>query len=241
MESSARRTLPETGQCLNESLPGRKNKIWHRLTDSFAIIGPVLQQPRRFFSEIREGAYLSRKIWALSVTSTVFLTIYGAMLGSGHPLLSLNVAIAVPFLFLSGLATCIPVIYLFDVLTGSQRSLAQIVAVLLSSLCATATVFFSFAPMMIVFSLTATIPQFFGLNLCIIAMGAFVGLLYMVHGAIQTAIVDTSHHLSKVNQRLHFLWVPLFLVVIAQMAWGLLSFYQETGGFLSFLIHQLLR
>jgi hypothetical protein len=29
--------------------------------------------------------------------------------------------------------------------------------------------------------------------------------------------------------------------VIVQMAWGLLSFYQKTGGFLSLLMHQLSR
>ncbi|MFL7794827.1 MAG: hypothetical protein AB8I69_21980, partial [Anaerolineae bacterium] len=120
-------------------------------------------------------------------------------------------------------------------------SLAQMVTVLLTSFCATATVFFSFAPMMVVFNLTAGTPQFFGLNLCILAIGTFVGLLYMVQGAIHTTIVDPSHHLSKINQHLHFLWVPLFLAVIVQMAWGLLSFYQKTGGFLSLLIHQLSR
>ncbi len=234
MESSIAKTPLEINQDL-------KSKRQFRLTNTFAIIGPVLQQPRQFFDEIRAGIHLSRKIWALSLTSTVFLAIYGAMLGSGHPLLSLNVAVAVPFLFLGSLATCIPVIYLFDTLTGSQRSLAQIVTVLLTSFCATATVFFSFAPMMVVFSLTATLLQFFGLNLCILAIGMFVGLLYMVQGAIQTAIVDASHHLSKANQYLHFLWVPLFLAVTTQMAWELLSFYQKTGGFLSLLMHQLSR
>ena len=238
MESGIARTSLEIDQGLElESKSERR----HRLSDSFAIIGPILQKPRQFFGEIREGVHLARKIRALSLVSAVFLITYGAMLGSGHPLLSLNVAVAVPFLFLSSLAACIPVIYLFDVLTGSQRSLAQMVAVLLTSFCATATVFFSFAPMMMVFSLTAGTPQFFGLNLCILAIGTFVGLLYMVQGAIQTAIVDPGHHLSKVNQRLHFLWVPLFLTVIIQMAWGLLSFYQKTGGFISLLMHQLPR
>lgn len=234
MENSITKTPLDIDQDLD-----LKSKKRHGLTESFAIIGPVLQHPRQFFNEIREDVHLTRKIWALSLISAIFLTIYGAMLGSGHPLLSLNVAIAVPFLFLGSLATCIPVIYLFDVLTGSQRSLAQMVAVLLTSFCATSTVFFSFAPMMVVFSLTAGLPQFFGLNLCILAIGTFVGLLYMVQGAIHTTIVDPNHHLSKVNHHLHFLWVPLFLMVSAQMAWGLLAFYQKTGGFLSLLMHQL--
>ncbi|MFL7794084.1 MAG: hypothetical protein AB8I69_18225, partial [Anaerolineae bacterium] len=121
MESGITKTPLEISQGQGLEI---KSKERHRLTDGFAIIGPVLQQPRQFFGEIREVVHLSRKILALSLTSATFLTIYGAMLGSGHPLLSLNVAIAVPFLFLGSLATCIPVIYLFDVLTGSQRSLA---------------------------------------------------------------------------------------------------------------------
>ena len=224
-------------------LPGQRSKgrSRRRFSDSFAIIGPVLQQPRQFFQEIRDGIRLPEKIWALSISSIVFLTIYGATLGSGYLLLSLNVAIAIPFLFLSTLVTCLPVMYLLDVLTGSQRSIAQIVAVLLTSLTAAATVFFSFAPIMVAFNLTGTIVQFFWLNVAILAMATLVGLLYMVQGIIQTAIVDTSHTLSKINPLLHFLWMLLFLTVTTQVGWWLLNFHQRTGGFLMVLIGQLSR
>jgi hypothetical protein len=208
---------------------------------AFAVIGSVLQRPRQFFSEIRTGIDLPKKMWALALTGTVFTAIYGAMLGSGHPILSLNVAIAVPFLFLTSLVTCIPVMYLFDVLTGSQRSLIQMITVLLTSFCAMASVFFSFAPLMVVFSLTADLLQFFWLNVCIIAMATVVGLLYMIQGAMQTAIVDTDHPLHKVNQQLHFLWVTLFLIVAIEIAWGMLDFYQHTGGMLTPLINTWIR
>jgi hypothetical protein len=238
MESNAQRT-PEIDGGFDGYLPNQRGKGWRRLSDDFAIIGPMLQQPRQFFMEIRDGIGLVEKIRALLVTSTVFLAIYGAMLGSGYILLSLNVAIAVPFLFLGSLATCIPVMYLLDVLTGSQRSLVQIVAVLLTSLTAAATVFFSFAPIMVVFNLTGTLVQFFWLNVGILAMAMLVGLKYMVQGIIQTAVVDAGHAWSKINRQLHFMWMLLFLMVSIQIGWGLLSFYQRTGGFLMLLIQQL--
>ena len=145
MESSFENASLEVSAGFGDSRPGGRGKSrrWRRLTDGFGIMGLVLQQPRLFMREIREGVRLAEKIWMLALSSTVFLAVYGATLGSGHPLLSLNVMIAVPFLFLSSLVTCIPVMYLFDVLTGSQRSLAQMVAVLLTSLGAASTVFFS--------------------------------------------------------------------------------------------------
>ena len=238
MAGSIKKSLPELSKRLDESLVIRKSRgVKHpsRASDNFAVVGAVLQQPTQFFNEIRDGIHLSGKIWTLFVTSTIFLAVYGAVLGSGHLYLSVGAAIGLPFLFLGSLVTCIPVMYLLDVLTGSQRSLSQMIAVLLTSIGAAATVFFSFAPIMVVFRLTGTIPQFFWLNVGILAMATLVGLIYMTQGIIQTAIVDTSHSLSRVNKRLHFLWMLLFLMVVTQMAWSMLGFFQKTGGFFALL------
>ena len=238
MESSIKKILPDSPS-FGESLPMRErwgSQSGRGLAGNFAIMGAVLQQPARFFSEIREGIDLPEKIRTLLISSAIFLAIYGAVLGSGHPFLSLGVAITMPFLFLGSLATCVPVMYLLDVLSGSQRSLGQMVALLLTSVSAAATVFFSFAPIMIVFKLTGTIPQFFWLNLGILALATLIGLIYVTQGLIQTALVDTSHALSRVNRRLHFLWMLLFLMVISQIAWSLLSFFERTGGFLGWLL-----
>ncbi len=59
MESNIGKTFE-----MDKSLPGQKSKGkgQRRFTDSFAIIGPVLQQPKRFFREIREGIHLPEKI-----------------------------------------------------------------------------------------------------------------------------------------------------------------------------------
>lgn len=211
-------------------LEGQNKKGLQSLTDSFTVLGDVLQKPSQFFSEIRDSVNLSQKITGLTSLSLIFLFIYGAVLGSGHPLLSLNAAIAVPLLFLGSLITCVPVIYLFDILSGSQRSLAQMVAILLTSVSTATTVFFCFSPIMVLFRLAGSLLQYFWLNVGILAVATLIGLIYVTEGLIKTANVDSSRSLSKVNQWLHFVWMLLYLMVISQMAWGLLVFFQTSSG-----------
>ncbi len=239
MESSIKKTLPELRQTFNRSLPqsiSRNNSHSPGLTGNFAVIGLILQQPAQFFEEIQAGINLSGKIWALFISSVVFLASYGAVLGSGHLLLSLGVAVAIPFLFFGTLVACLPAMYLLDVLSGSQRSLGQMTVVILASTGVAATVFFSFAPIVVLFKLTGTLEQFLWLNIAILGLATLVGLFYVTRGLIQTAIVDPAHTLGSLNRWLHFLWILLFMVVISQMAWGLLSFFQKTGGFFNFMV-----
>ena len=206
------------------------------LADNFAVVGQLLQQPGHFFVEIREGVRLSEKIWMLLVSSIAFLALYGGVMGAGHFYLSLGAALGMPFLLLVSLAACVPVMYLLDVVSGSQRTLAQLVAVLLTSVSAAAIVFFSFAPIIVVFRLTGTIPQFFWLNTGVLAVATLIGLIFVTQGLIQTAIIDTGNALSVINRRLHFIWILLYLMVISQIAWSMLSFFQKTGGFIGWFL-----
>lgn len=237
MDSNVESTF---GTTVGKNLLVRKNKDSRSLqvmSDNFMILGDILQQPTQFFNEIREGVSLSQKTGSLFGISTIFLLVYGAVLGSGHPLLSLNAAIAVPLLLIGSLLTCVPVMYLFDVLSGSQRSLGQMMAVLLTSMGMASTVFVSFAPIMILFRLAGNLKQEFWLNIGIIAIATLVGLIYVTEGLIKTAKVDMSRGLSKINQHLHFVWMLLYLMVVSQMAWGLLQFFLNGRGGLFGLIY----
>ncbi len=237
MEDSMKSSLQQLSEVLDKNLPEPARVPSRNLTPSvtgLGIIGSILQHPTQFFQEIQQRVKLSQKIVSLFVTSLLFLTIYGGVLGVGHPRLSFGAAVAVPFLFIGSLVTCLPVMYLLDVLTGSQRSFGQTVTVILTSTCVAATVFFSFSPIMMVFRLTGTIVQFFFLNLGIMALAALVGLIFVAQGLIQTAIVDPNHNLSGVNRGLHFLWMLVYLMVIVQLGQGMLAFFEETGGFFGY-------
>ena len=231
-------TITEAPLKLDHNLESKGHR---KLTDVFGIVGPILQHSSQFFDEVRAGVQLGWKLWALSVTSITFLTTYGAVLGSGFPLLSVNVAVGIPALFLGSLLTCVPAVYLLDVLTGSRRSLAQMVIVLLTALCAAATVFFCFAPIMVVFRLTGPLTRYFLLNVGILGLATAVGLVFMVQGLMRTSIVDSRNDLSRINGRLQLAWMLLFLLVSVQVAQWMLDFYQRTGGFVMMLIRLLSR
>ena len=186
MESRIKRRFAEPGS-FSEGAPLRTNsdsRGLNSLTGSFAVMGVVLQQPAQFFKETRAGLNLAEKIGMLSISAIVFLAVYGAVLGSGHIYLSLGAALAMPVLFLGSLVTCVPVMYLLDVLSGSQRSLGQMTAVLLASLSTAGLVFVSFTPIMMLFRLTGSLQQFFWLNIVILALATVTGLFYVSQGLI---------------------------------------------------------
>ena len=95
------------------------------LSELLAITGAILQRPGEFFNEIRDGIGLTEKIQALLITSTIFLAVYGAVLGSGHPLQALSSAIKLPLVFLGSLVACAPTLYIFDLLLGERTTSAS--------------------------------------------------------------------------------------------------------------------
>lgn len=193
----------------------------------FAIVGTVLQRPGQFFDEIRDGVDLPVKILALLISTITFLTIYGAILGSGHVLQAISSAIKLPIIFLGGLIACVPTLYIFDVLLGSKRSLSQTIAILLTSVTVIAVLLFGFAPITVVFRLTTNGFQFFKLlNVGFLIVAILTGLVYLERGLRQTSTSSSSHIWREL---LYAFWVIVFILVISQMAWGLRPFFHYPG------------
>ncbi len=194
----------------------------------FAIVGTILQSPGQFFAEIRDSIDLSTKIVALLISTTIFLTIYGAILGSGHPLQAISSAIKLPLIFLGGLMTCTPTLYIFDILLGSKRSLAQTVAILLTAITVIAVLLFSFAPITVVFRLTVNGYQFFKLlNVGFLAIALLVGLIYLERGLRRTSAPGSDYLLHEL---LYAFWIVVFILMISQMAWSLRPFFHYPGA-----------
>lgn len=55
-------------------------------TRDFAVVETILRNRHQFFNEIREGIGVPEKTQAMMVSSTTFLAVYGAVLGSTHSL-----------------------------------------------------------------------------------------------------------------------------------------------------------
>jgi len=114
------------------------------LTRDLGVVEVILRDRHRFFEEIRDGAEVREKTRAMLVSSTAFLAVYGAVLGSTHSLLqAISSATKLPILFLITLTICVPALYIFSVHFGSNQRLRQSIALVLAAITVTAVVLLS--------------------------------------------------------------------------------------------------
>jgi len=194
---------------------------------TFALVAAILQGPEQFFEAVREETGLSEKIKAMLLVSLTFLAIYGLALGSGHPLQALSAAIKLPFVFLGGLITCAPTLYVFDLLLGARRSLSQTVAVLLLALTTTAVLLFSFVPITVALRLMVNGYQFFKLlNVGFVAIASLAGVFFLAQGLRKTLVSQNK----RWSNLLYLAWCLLFMLIVSQIAWSLRPFFHYPGA-----------
>ncbi|MBE9167687.1 hypothetical protein IQ238_09205 [Pleurocapsales cyanobacterium LEGE 06147] len=102
---------------------------------SFDVLMQLLRDRSLFLSEIEEGKQLDKKIISLLLYSSAFFALYGTIIGSTHGWLQmLSSGFKLPALYLLTLLICLPTLYFFDVIFGSQRTFTQYVTLLLASM-----------------------------------------------------------------------------------------------------------
>lgn len=189
-----------------------------------AVIETILRNRRHFFSEIRDGIQLREKMRAMFISSIIFFALYGAVMGSTHSLpQALSSGAKLPILFLATLIICAPTLYFFNVLFGSNQSLTQNVALILTALTVTAVLLLSFAPITLFFLLTTRQYQFFKLlNVMIFSISGVMGVIFLSQGM---RIVAGSTPGGERGRRwvLRF-WMILYAFVGSQLAWTIRPF-----------------
>lgn len=79
---------------------------------SFDVLMQLLRDRSSFLTEIENNKYIDRKIVSLLVCSSLFLALYGAILGSTHGGLQIiSSAFKLPALYLLTLLICLPTLY----------------------------------------------------------------------------------------------------------------------------------
>ena len=159
------------------------------------------------------------------VSSIAFLAVYGAVLGSTHSLIqALSSAVKLPILLLATMLICIPTLYVFSVLFGSNQRLSQSLALVLSSITVMAVLMLSFASITLFFMLTTSGYQFFKLlNVLFFMVAGIISMLFLIQGM---RVVSTSDgEQGRFGRRLVlFFWIWLYTFVGSQMAWTLRPF-----------------
>ena len=189
-----------------------------------AVIETILRNRYHFFAEIRDGIRLSEKMRAMLISSVMFLALYGAVLGSTHSLWqALSSAVKLPILFLATLVVCSPTLYFFNVLFGSNQSLTQNVALILTAITVTSVLLLSFTPIILFFLLTTSGYQFFKLlNVGICAASGSMGVLFLSQG--MRIVAAGGKEGASARGHVVRLWILLYAFVGSQMAWTLRPF-----------------
>ena len=189
-----------------------------------AVIETILRNRFHFFAEIRDGIGLKEKMRAMLISSLIFLAIYGAVMGSSASLWqALSSGIKLPLLFVATLIICSPTLYFFNVLYGSNQSLTQNVALMLTAITVTSVLLLSFAPIVVFFLLTTSGYQFFKLlNVAFFAVCGVVGVAFLSQG--MRVVSAAGEEGARARRWVMWMWVLVYAFVGSQMAWTLRPF-----------------
>jgi len=182
-------------------MPGKK--------DPLAVLETLLKYPGRIIWEISNGR-ARPVVMALALIMVFSLAIYGAVVGSltgGSQVWIAPVKIA--FGSLLSLLICLPSLYVFLCLSGSDSNLRQVAGMLLASVCLTSLLLISFAPVAWVFSQSTDSIALMGfLHLLFWIVAVWFGMS-LLKRCIQLVSQSAKGNLG--------VWMILYIVVSLQM------------------------
>jgi hypothetical protein len=148
------------------------------------VIERILRERDGIWRQINDKRDLRGLTLQMLTSSAVSLAIFGLVLGASNGFWqALSSMVKLPLLFLATLAICLPTLYLFNLVFGARLSMTQAVALVMVSITVIAVLTLGFAPISLFFLITAQNYEFFKLlNVCILALTAVVGLLFLTRG-----------------------------------------------------------
>ena len=193
---------------------------------SFDVLMQLLRDRTDFFTEIKHNKNKDRKIVALLICSSLFLALYGAIIGSTHGGLQIvSSAFKLPALYLLTLLICLPTLYFMDIVLGSKQIFSQYVALLLASMSMISVMLFGFAPVTLFFRLSIDDYWFFLLlNIVVLGFTGFVGIRFFYKSMIDLVGKDNEGKIAPNRLKLIKSWLFLYGFVGSQLAWTLRPF-----------------
>lgn len=197
----------------------------HQGIKYFAVLISLLRDRQVFLEEIRQGIRLPTKIFSLLVSSSIFLAIYGGIIGIYHSWMqALASAVKLPALYLITLLICLPTLYFANIIFGSKRTLGQHLAFVLTAVAVTSALLFSFAPVTLFFLISTNNYQFLILlNVIIFSFTGFIGVSSLSQAAKVVLEQDTEG--SNTRRKILQSWLFLYAFVGSQLGWTLRPFF----------------
>lgn len=173
----------------------------------------ILRQPRRILFQVRQGN-AGGLIRALLLLAAGGGLIYGLVMGtfSGGSQLW-----AAPLKIVLGMALsaliCLPSLYIFACLSGSQAGLGHVASLLAGTLALMTILLLGFAPVVWIFSQsTESVPAMGFLHLLFWMVAVWFGMRFLLQGFTGFA--------TRVRTGLH-VWIVIFVLVTLQMSTAL--------------------
>jgi hypothetical protein len=183
------------------------------VTSIVAAIEAVLRQPRRIHYQLSQGKAAGVISMLMFITAFCAL-VYGFIVGTfsgGMQLWAAPIKVA-GGLLVSGLI-CLPSLYIFCCLSGSQARLGEVFGLLAGMLAITTILLIGFAPVAWVFSQsTESVPVMGTLHLLFWMVATVFGLRFLARGFSQ---------LKAGSNGMLVLWGAIFLLVALQMTTAL--------------------
>ncbi|MDP5017012.1 actin-binding WH2 domain-containing protein [Anabaena sp. UHCC 0187] len=191
----------------------------------FAVLIGLLRERQGFLEEIRQGIRLPSKIISLLVCSSLFLAMYGGIIGAYHSWMqALSSAVKLPALYLITLLICLPTLFFANIIFGSKRTFAQYFALVLTAVSVTSVLLFSFAPITLFFLITTNNYQFLILlNVIIFSLTGFIGISSLYNAT--TVVLEQDDESSKTRKKIIQSWLLLYAFVGSQLGWTLRPFF----------------
>jgi hypothetical protein len=192
---------------------------------SFEILMQLLRDRTAFLTEIEEGKNLDKKIVSLFLCSSLFLALYGGIIGSTNGALQmLSSAFKLPALYLLTLLICLPTLYFFDIIFGSKRTFGQYLALLMASMAMISVMLFGFAPVTLFFRLSILDYRFFILlNLIVLSLTGVIGVKFFYRSMI--SLMEKESESLPNRHKLIKAWLFLYGFVGSQLGWTLRPFF----------------
>lgn len=197
----------------------------------FTVLIGLLRDRQNFLEEITQGIRLPNKIISLLVCSSLFLAIYGGIIGAYHSWMqALSSAVKLPALYLITLLICLPTLYFSNIIFGSKRTFGQHFALVLTAVSVTSVLLFSFAPITLFFLITTNNYQFLILlNVLIFSFTGFIGISSL-YQATSVVLEQNDDESTKTRRKIIFSWLFLYAFVGSQLGWTLRPFFGTPGS-----------
>jgi hypothetical protein len=185
---------------------------------------PSLNNTEEFFKTITGEENAGRRILNQLLLMSLFVFIYGVIMGSYHSFVQAIVAgLKLSVLFTLVLIICFPAFFIIQYILGSRLRFYQMISIILSGFVLMAAIMVSFTPIVIIFLLTGSNYYFLQLlHIMIFVVSGLFGMKIIVDALKYSC--EKKNVYPQIGVVIFRFWVIILAFIGIQLAWNFRPF-----------------